>query len=74
MNKENVTNSGVCEQVSMRSFSQNNFTESQIEEAVHQLISVTIREFCESGSNGCWVKQNEYKCMETSQDGGLKLD
>lgn len=71
-NNNNADDSGMGEPVSKRGVSQDYFTEAQIEEAVCQLISTTIREFCEGGSTGNWVKQNECKCMEADSDGALK--
>ena len=46
----------------------------ETEETVHQLIFITVKEFCEGGPIGSWVKQSECKCMETDQDGALKSD
>lgn len=72
MSNNNADDSGICEPVSKWGVSQDYFTEAQIEEAVCQLISTTIREFFEGGSVGSWVKQNECKCMEADSDGALK--
>lgn len=60
----NGQDSGNCKQLSSRCVSTDNFEEAWIEEAVNKLLYEAVKEFCESGSTGAWVKQNECKCME----------